>query len=570
MAQPLRADEVQACPHRVALVRGAPVEPVRAEEPASLARRRERALAHRRAVLAALAELHPEAARPRSVAETVAALERGDELVLSPRLPVDLVGRRIASVQALVRTGRENRFSYAPVVVKNHEVAEPAATRTLWRAELARPRRADAERVVGVGARTSSPMTRSGLALAHATRVLGALGHGDPVARGAVVDRGRTLWWLELAGDAHPRFNLAAYDRLYDERRAVLEAHDAWREGAGDFPTQPFWHRECPECPFAPHCGAELAARDDVSLVRFTTSAQQARLRGAGVTTRRALALLDPDEARRAREGVPGADGPAAALGREVEHLDQLIYRARVAVDGALRRRVEPEAMGCARADVEVDIDMESYEDATYLWGAVVSLARPVPGVTSGYHAEATFESLTPAGEAALFARFWAWLEGVRTACEDAGATFCAYCFWATAEDGAMDRAVARTEDEALARALGEGVASFRRARPARWVDLHDVVSRQIQTDGPLGLKLVARAAGFEWRDPSPSGEASIAWYERAVGDDADADAHRRRLLEYNEDDCRATRALRDWLEGDARALPHRDEPPAPSRPEAS
>ncbi len=563
MAQPLRADEVQACPHRVALARGAPIEPARAEEPANLARRRERARAHRRATLAALAALHPEATRPGTADETLGALARGDELVLSPRLPVDVAGGRVASVQALVRTGRGSRFTYAPVVVKSHEVAEPAATRSLWRAGLERPRRADAARVQGVGARASAPMTRSGLALAHATRVLGALGHGDPAAPGAVVDRGRALWWFELAGDEHPRFNLAAYDRLYEERRAVLEAHDRWRAGAADFPTEPYWHRECLDCPFAPHCAEELASRDDVSLVRFTTLAQQAALREAGITTRRALARLDPHEARRAREGADV--GSAAAVAREVEHLDQLIYRARVAVDGTLRRRVEPAAMGCARADVEVDVDMESYEDATYLWGAVVSLARPVPGVSAGYHAVATFDPPTPAGEAALFARFWSWLEGVRAACEAAGASFCAYCFWSTAEDGAMDRAVARTEDAALARSLREGVDAFRRARPAQWIDLHDVVSRQVQTDGPLGLKLVARAAGFDWRDPSPSGEASIAWYERAVGDDpAEAEAHRRRLLEYNEDDCRATRALRDWLEGPARELPHRDEPPAP------
>ena len=562
MAEPLRADEVHACVHRVALARGAPTEPTRAEEPASLARRRERARVHRRATVAALAALHPEAARPRTVDETLAALARGDELVLAPRLPVDLAGRRAASVQALVRTGREARFTYAPVIVKNHEVAEAAPTRALWRAELAHPRPADATRVAGVGARASSPLTRSGLALAHATRLLGALGHADPAARGAVVDRGRALWWFELAGDDHPRFNLAAYDRLYEERHGVLESHDRWREGRGDFPTEPSWHRECLDCPFAPHCAAELASRDDVSLVRFTTLAQQARLREAGVTTRRALARLDPHEARRGREGDD--TGPSASLAREIDHLDQLIYRARVAVDGSLRRRVEPGAMGCARADVEVDVDMESYEDATYLWGAVVSVARPVPGVSAGYHAFATFDPLTPAAEAALFARFWSWLEGVRAACEAAGATFCAYCFWSTAEDGAMDRAVARTDDDALARALSTEVDAFRRARPARWIDLHAVVSRQIQTDGPLGLKLVARAAGFAWRDPSPSGEASIAWYELAVGDDPDqAESHRRRLLEYNEDDCRATRALRDWLEGPARCLPHRDEPPA-------
>jgi predicted RecB family nuclease len=53
-----------------------------------------------------------------------------------------------------------------------------------------------------------------------------------------------------------------------------------------------------------------------------------------------------------------------------------------------------------------------------------------------------------------------------------------------------------------------------------------------------------------------------MLWYEVASADDADvALASRQRILEYNEDDCRATKALRDWLNGPARNLPHRDDP---------
>ena len=43
-------------------------------------------------------------------------------------------------------------------------------------------------------------------------------------------------------------------------------------------------------------------------------------------------------------------------------------------------------------------------------------------------------------------------------------------------------------------------------------------------------------------------------------GTDAQAAASRARILEYNEDDCRATKALRDWLNGPAKALAHRDD----------
>ena len=92
-------------------------------------------------------------------------------------------------------------------------------------------------------------------------------------------------------------------------------------------------------------------------------------------------------------------------------------------------------------------------------------------------------------------------------------------------------------------------------------VDLHQVVTSQLQTAGPAGLKVVAGAAGFSWRDAAPSGEASMAWYEDARGGDVErAAAATARLLAYNEDDCRATRALRDWLEGPARGLPSVEE----------
>ena len=102
----------------------------------------------------------------------------------------------------------------------------------------------------------------------------------------------------------------------------------------------------------------------------------------------------------------------------------------------------------------------------------------------------------------------------------------------------------------------------FRSHSPKEWFDLHDIAKRQIQTDGPLGLKQLAAAAGFTWRDENTSGEASMLWYEVAVGDDAtQAQASRQRILEYNEDDCRATKALRDWLNGPARQLAHRDDP---------
>ncbi|MGC8511362.1 MAG: TM0106 family RecB-like putative nuclease, partial [Acidimicrobiales bacterium] len=105
MGQPLRADEINACVHRVALVRGAPDDVVPAPPSIEVQRRRRDADAFRRSVLAALAG-HPGATRPVNTVATRAAMAEGAALIVEPRLPEDVAGRRRAAVHALVRVGR--------------------------------------------------------------------------------------------------------------------------------------------------------------------------------------------------------------------------------------------------------------------------------------------------------------------------------------------------------------------------------------------------------------------------------------------------------------------------------
>jgi predicted RecB family nuclease len=81
----------------------------------------------------------------------------------------------------------------------------------------------------------------------------------------------------------------------------------------------------------------------------------------------------------------------------------------------------------------------------------------------------------------------------------------------------------------------------------ARCIDLHKWVTHGVIL--PIEnytLKLIARWMGFEWRDTEANGAQAICWYSEwlKTGD--------RQLLEsimiYNEDDCRATWQVKDWL----------------------
>jgi len=83
---------------------------------------------------------------------------------------------------------------------------------------------------------------------------------------------------------------------------------------------------------------------------------------------------------------------------------------------------------------------------------------------------------------------------------------------------------------------------------PARAIDLYgDVVLKA--TEWPTrdySIKTLARYLGFTWRDAHPSGAASIEWFDRWCREQAPE--VRQQILDYNEDDCRATRVLLDGI----------------------
>jgi predicted RecB family nuclease len=83
---------------------------------------------------------------------------------------------------------------------------------------------------------------------------------------------------------------------------------------------------------------------------------------------------------------------------------------------------------------------------------------------------------------------------------------------------------------------------------PERAIDLYHHIIRP-KTEWPtydLSIKTLASYLGFSWRDSNPSGAASIEWYHRWV--DVRDPSIRQRILDYNEDDCKAMRILLDGI----------------------
>ena len=524
----LDAAVLTRCRHRVALdndparsvVRpGAPVDP-------GVLQRQAEAGAHRVAVAALLrvgaaehgtAWIDVPADLPTSERErrTVAALSSGAQRVWGAVLPRDLDAGRRGSVELLVRRGP----GWVPVLVVNHRVTDPGAgARTsglhTWAPVL------DATR-------TPRSHPRDQLRLAHLTRLLEHAGHaGDEQVGGVVGLDADCVLVHDLAAPTWPptpdapqgRSTLAEHDARFADRRAVAD---------GLVPTVARRIGECRTCPWWPHCSAELAQVHDVSLV----------VRGGQVDALNALGVHTLDD-------LAAWSGPAPETWRGSPFADAVVLARAWLVDAPLVRRGP---VRIHRADVEVDVDMESYlEHGAYLWGTLLT----EDGRTAAYRPFATWEPLPTEDEGRSFAEFWTWMSEVRADAAARGRTFAAYCYSEAAENRWLLASAVRFAGR-------PGVPTVEQVRAfigsEQWVDVYEAVGASFLCPRGKGLKKVAPVAGFTWRDAEAGGEASTGWYRRAVGLDGEPDeVQRQRLLDYNADDVGATKALREWMSSPA------------------
>lgn len=513
----------------------------RARPDPALQQRRADAAAHRERIGLLLAgaagggwhEVPADAPVPERIAETTAAVAAGAALIWGAALPdADGSGRR-GGAELLVR---RQGGGYLPVIVVRHRITDPGEGALTVALPVPQPEHARPD-----PARRVRSHPRDLLRLAHLNRMLRAAGWGAPTADryaefgGVIGLDADVVLWHHLGRAQWPggRSTLAEYDARFADRRAVATAAAV---GATAL-AQPSRVTECRHCPWWPRCEVELERGQDVSLVVRGETA--VALRTVGVRTVEQLAALDP--------AVPPPLPEVSTLFADMVVLARAWQRGLAVVRRLPRVPV-------LRADVEVDVDMESFgESGAYLWGALLRHpgGRRPGDQPDGYRAFATWEPVPTPDEARSFAAFWSWFTAVRAHAAATGRTFSAYCYNAQAENrwllASADRFAGRPGVPAMAE-----VAEFV-ADPA-WVDLYAVVNEWFLCAHGKGLKRVAPVAGFAWRDPEASGENSMRWYRDAVGMDGAAPdpTQRARLLAYNADDVAATARLRDWMTSEA------------------
>lgn len=323
-------------------------------------------------------------------------------------------------------------------------------------------------------------------------------------------------WIVDRSGEWQD-VALGPFMPLYTDIRARF---NAVQQGTEE--TIPGWKTAaCPQCAWRDRCWKLLQEKDDLTTMSAIGIPKREKLWAIGVRTVAELAAADPDTLAATK-----------GLGK-IARLWPLRAKAVKEQQPILLRPWIPPVV-----DVEISYDVENLTDPfVYLHGLLV---RPAGGRTFGdtEFTDADFGSFEPVcathrdTEETVWQRFLAKIEALT-----AHGSFVVYIY-SPHERGVLRRLRETYGGSDALTKFEEGI-----------VDLCAIAKRSVvfPTDAD-GLKTIAKYVNFHWRDVDPGGSQSITWWKSYLADPEANDALRERVLAYNEDDVRATFAIRDWL----------------------
>lgn len=286
--------------------------------------------------------------------------------------------------------------------------------------------------------------------------------------------------------------------------------------------TLPAYSGKCKLCPWRTGCLKFLIETNDLSLVpelgRAKRDAMLSRIKDL-----KELAEADmPSLIHGNKTLIPGI-GP--------DTLRKFQTRARLQMRSDARPFLtEPIHLPISEVEIFFDIETDPMRDMCYLHGFVER--RNQDNSTERYISFFANEP-SPEEEEKAFADAWEYIKGAQPAT----------VYYYSKYERTIWR---RLQQQCPHVASEEEIEDL--FSPENSVDLYyDVVKPK--TEWPThdySIKTLACYLGFTWRDTDPSGASSIEWYHRWV--ETKDDLMRKRILEYNEDDCIATRVLLDGI----------------------
>ena len=322
--------------------------------------------------------------------------------------------------------------------------------------------------------------------------------------------------FMALYGKRDPRRLWDDYQECLAEARAII--------GNAQRTSPAYSSGQCKNCVWYATCLKSLEKTNDLSLIPFLGRSMRQTMSDR-IGSIRELAEINPD-------GFLTENGKKTVFpGIGPDTLRKMHARARLlsTEDGKPYLRA-PVSLPVSERELFFDIEVDPMRDVCYLHGFVERLG----GDNKTEKFVAFFaDDPTPEGEARAFAEAWAYMQASNP---------CAIYYYSKYERTIYRKLRSKYPNvcsEADLEALFD---------PTHAVDLYfDVVLKA--TEWPtrdFSIKTLAKYLGFNWRDAHPSGAASIEWFDRWVK--SRAPEVRQRVLDYNEDDCRATRVLLDGI----------------------
>lgn len=287
---------------------------------------------------------------------------------------------------------------------------------------------------------------------------------------------------------------------------------------AGDV-TSPAAAAICKTCHWQTHCREQLVSSNDLTLLP-ELSRNRRDLLLQYVDTVGALAALDPDS-------LLDMKGKSSIKGMGADMIRKFVNRAKVFDAGGPAYVKESIALPDRDIEVVLDIENDMFRDHCYLHGLLVRRRGHEAEYFSHFAERPTLRC-----ERDAFARAWEMLSSF----DDA-----AVYVYSNHEKTWWRKLQARHSDVCTEADV------LRIFESDRCTDLYYGVILP-KTEWPtsdFSLKSIGAHLGFRWRDEDPSGTNSMVWYEDFVNGD---NGSKSRLIEYNEDDCRATLRVVDGI----------------------
>jgi len=297
-----------------------------------------------------------------------------------------------------------------------------------------------------------------------------------------------------------------SYDIESFEDRYRLTLEEIEKILAGQKPDH-FLSSGCKQSPWFYECFEHSKKCNDLSLLNRVWRAEVTMLRQAGITTINELSK------------IPEKDLVNKVPDMDETRLSVVHDQAEALVENKIIVR-HPIVLPAEKQVLYFDVESDPLRDWHYLLGVL-----SVDGDTETYHA---FFAEKPEDENQM------WQDFVEFISWNPGAIIYHY--------GEFERQVISgfiakygVSDDVL-KTLEQGM-----------VDLLDHLRPAVLFPMPFySLKDLATHMGFHWRDIDASGANSIMWFEEwLTSQDPDL---KTRILEYNEDDVRATRVVREWI----------------------